>query len=67
LGGEIRGVPQANLRIREAEQMGFTRIVLPAANVDGDLEPAHSGTGELPRAELIAVRHVGEALDALLS
>jgi DNA repair protein RadA/Sms len=67
LGGEIRGVPQANLRIREAEQMGFTRIVLPAANVDGDLEPAHSGTGELPRAELVAVRHVGEALDALLS
>ena len=37
LGGEVRGVPQAALRIREAEQMGFTRIVLPAANVDGDL------------------------------
>ena len=34
LGGEIRGVPQAALRIREAEQMGFTRIVLPSANVD---------------------------------
>ena len=30
LGGEVRGVPQAGLRIREAEQMGFTRIVLPA-------------------------------------
>ena len=29
LGGEVRGVSQANLRIREAEQMGFTRIVLP--------------------------------------
>src|SRR6187549_3908244 len=37
LGGEIRGVSQANLRIREAEQMGFTRIVLPASNMDSAL------------------------------
>ena len=37
LSGEVRGVPQAALRIREAEQMGFTRIVLPAANVDAEL------------------------------
>ena len=42
LGGEIRGVPQAGLRIREAEQMGFTRIVLPVANVDGELAPAQT-------------------------
>ena len=34
LSGEIRGIPQAPLRIREAVQMGFTRIVLPAANVE---------------------------------
>ena len=34
LGGEVRGVAQARLRIREAEQMGFTRIVLPASNMD---------------------------------
>jgi DNA repair protein RadA/Sms len=67
LGGEIRGVPQAPLRIREAEQMGFTRIVLPAANVDDDLEPAHLGMPESQRAELVGVRQVGEALDALLS
>jgi DNA repair protein RadA/Sms len=64
LGGEIRGVPQAALRIREAEQMGFTRIVLPAANVDGDLTSAQS---DASHAELVGVRHVGEALDALLS
>jgi DNA repair protein RadA/Sms len=36
LGGEVRGVPQAALRIREAEQMGFTRIVVPAANLDAE-------------------------------
>ena len=60
LGGEIRGVSQAPLRVREAEQMGFTRIVLPAANVDvGD-----SAGGP---AELVGVRHVGEALDVLLA
>jgi DNA repair protein RadA/Sms len=60
LGGEVRGVPQAGLRIREAEQMGFTRVVLPAANVDGD--------GSRPGgAELVGVKHVGEALDALLA
>ncbi|MGE3277979.1 MAG: DNA repair protein RadA [Vicinamibacterales bacterium] len=60
LGGEVRGVPQAPLRIREAEQMGFTRIVLPAANVDA----ADESGGP---AELVGVRHVGEALDALLA
>src|SRR5215204_5412245 len=38
LGGEVRGVAQANLRIREAEQMGFTRIVLPASNTDASEE-----------------------------
>lgn len=73
LGGEIRGVPQAALRIREAEQMGFTRIVLPSANAEADsgqrradrgvMETGLAGMG---RAELVGVRHVAEALDALL-
>src|SRR6187397_2990071 len=36
LSGEIRGIPQAPLRIREAVQMGFTRVVMPAANLDPD-------------------------------
>jgi DNA repair protein RadA/Sms len=64
LGGEIRGVPQASLRIREAEQMGFTRIVLPVANTEGLTSPK---SGDPGNAELIGVRHVGEALDALLA
>lgn len=72
LGGEIRGVPQAALRLREAVQMGFTRLVVPATNVD----PAHAlatgreASGEEGDArgtcELVGVRTVGEALDALL-
>jgi DNA repair protein RadA/Sms len=66
LGGEVRGVPQAPLRIREAEQMGFTRLVLPAANMDAGAEAGAGSDGER-RAELIGVRRVGEALDVLLS
>jgi DNA repair protein RadA/Sms len=59
LSGEIRGIPQAPLRIREAVQMGFTRIVMPAANLD----PVD---GHAAEAELVGVRTVGEALDALV-
>ena len=32
LAGEIRGVTQAGLRVREAALMGFTRCVLPSGN-----------------------------------
>jgi DNA repair protein RadA/Sms len=61
LSGEIRGIPQAPLRVREAVQMGFTRVVMPAANVDpGDSSLAEGG------CELVGVRTVGEALDALI-
>src|SRR5438105_837635 len=73
LSGEIRGIPQAALRIREAAQMGFTRVVMPAANVDS-ADPAWaerpSGstkpTGE-GGCELVGVRTLGEALDALIA
>jgi DNA repair protein RadA/Sms len=58
LSGEIRGIPQAGLRIREAAQMGFTRLVMPSANVD---------PGENGGLELVGVRTVGEALDALIA
>ena len=58
LSGEIRGIPQAPLRIREAAQMGFTRVVLPTANMD----PSESAG-----CELIGVRTVGEALDELIA
>ncbi len=61
LSGEIRGVPQAGLRIREAAQMGFTRVVLPVANVHpGDADGADG-------CERVGVRTLGEALDALIA
>jgi DNA repair protein RadA/Sms len=55
LSGEIRGIPQAALRVREAVQMGFTRIVMPAANVEA-----------VKDSPVVGVRTVGEALDELI-
>jgi DNA repair protein RadA/Sms len=58
LSGEIRGIPQSALRIREAAQMGFDRIILPSGNAD------QAETGEI---ELVGVRTIGEALDVLIA
>ena len=60
LAGEVRGVAQAGLRVREAAQMGFRRCVMPDANIDPD------DRRDLDACELVGVRTVGEALDALL-
>ena len=60
LSGEVRGIPQAALRIREASQMGFTRIVLPSANT----QRSSDTPGEI---ELVGVRTIGEALDHLIA
>jgi len=61
LAGEVRGIAQAPLRVREAAQMGFLRCVMPEANIDpSDRTPAGG-------CELIGVRTVGEALDHLLA
>jgi DNA repair protein RadA/Sms len=61
LAGEVRGISQANLRVREAAQMGFTRCVMPEANIDPSDRAALGG------CELVGVRTVGEALDELLA
>jgi DNA repair protein RadA/Sms len=58
LSGEIRGIPQAALRVREAAQMGFGRIVMPAANAEGL---------QAEGCDLVGVRTVGEALDQLIT
>ncbi|MGH9329683.1 MAG: S16 family serine protease, partial [Vicinamibacterales bacterium] len=59
LAGEIRGISQAALRVREAAQMGFSRCVLPENNC----APADVPSG----CELVGVRTVGEALDELMA
>src|SRR5687768_10826348 len=40
LAGEVRGISQAALRVREAGQMGFTRCVLPQGNCAPEDAPA---------------------------
>jgi len=58
LGGEVRAISQAALRIREAAKRGFTRWLLPERNL-AKLDPVEG-------IELVGVREVGEALDAAL-
>jgi DNA repair protein RadA/Sms len=60
LAGEVRGITQAGLRIREAAQMGFRRCIMPYANLD------RTEGGPVGGCELIGVRTVAEALDAML-
>jgi DNA repair protein RadA/Sms len=60
LAGEVRGITQAALRVREAAQMGFRRCLMPEANID----PADKQMTK--DCELVGIRTVGEALDLLL-
>ena len=59
LAGEVRGISQAALRVKEAAQMGFSRCVMPQGN--------RSPTDEPEGCELIGVTTVSEALDELLA
>ena len=58
LAGEVRGISQAALRIKEAAQMGFTRCVVPLRNCAPEDVP--------PGLELLEVKTVSEALDRLM-
>jgi DNA repair protein RadA/Sms len=58
LGGEVRAISQAELRVREAAKMGFSRCILPHRNL-AKLNP-------IDGIELIGVHEVGEALDVVL-
>ena len=58
LAGDIRATAHAAFRVREAQQLGFRRCVMP----DNSLAPGESP----PNLEVIGVRTVGEALDALM-
>ena len=71
----MRGITQAALRVREAAQMGFRRCIMPDANIDPGLRhtqavlgPSKGAEGSLAGdCELVGVRTVGEALDAMLA
>ncbi|HSE17470.1 MAG TPA: DNA repair protein RadA [Pyrinomonadaceae bacterium] len=57
LTGEVRGAMQASVRAREAQALGFKKIVLPASNVPG-LE-------RMLGVRVVGVKSVDEALDEL--
>jgi DNA repair protein RadA/Sms len=59
LAGEIRGTTQAPLRVREAAQLGYTRVVLPL----GNCPPGEAPSG----CELVEVKTVGQALEAAIA
>ena len=57
LTGEVRGAMQAQARAREAQALGFKRIVMPATNT--------AGLERLIGLRVVGVRSVEEALDEL--
>jgi DNA repair protein RadA/Sms len=58
LTGEVRGAMQAQARAREAQAMGFKKLVLPASNAEG--------LQRLLGLRVVGVRSVEEALDELI-
>jgi DNA repair protein RadA/Sms len=57
LAGEVRGITQPEMRVREAAKLGFSRCILPAGNVR---------QVKVKGMELIAVKSVEEALQGLI-
>ncbi|AFC33678.1 RadA [Paenibacillus mucilaginosus 3016] len=58
LTGEVRGVSRVDQRVREAQKLGFKRIILPQKSLKGWTPPAG--------IEIIGVNTVAEALSAAL-
>src|ERR1044071_2573548 len=57
LTGEVRGAMQAQARTREAQTLGFKKIIMPASNT--------TGLERLLGTRVVGVRSVEEALDEL--
>ena len=57
LTGEVRGAMQASVRVREAQALGFKKIVMPASNV--------AGLERLLGVRVVGVKSVDEALEEL--
>ncbi|WP_028543479.1 DNA repair protein RadA [Paenibacillus taiwanensis] len=58
LTGEVRAVSRAEQRVKEAEKLGFKRIIMPENSLRGWTQPKH--------IEIIGVNTVAEALTAAL-
>lgn len=58
LTGEVRGVSRIDQRVKEAQKLGFRRIILPEKSMKGWTPP--------PGVELLGVNTISEALAAAL-
>jgi len=61
LAGEIRGVSQVEMRLKEAQKLGFKRCVLPQINLDRLSEKFKGKKG----LEFIGVGRIEEAVSEL--
>ncbi len=57
LSGEIRGVSQADLRIREAEKLGFKNCLMPISNIDNSIK-----NSEL-NISIHGIRNINDAIE----
>lgn len=57
LSGEVRAVSGADIRIKEAVKLGFTRIIMPRKNI--------SSVGKIENINIMGVATVREALQAV--
>ena len=60
LSGEIRPVPSGQERIREAAKHGFTRAIVPIANV-----PKVTSDPILANMHIVGIKTLQDALEAL--
>ena len=58
LSGEIRGVPQVELRLKEAEKLGFKKCILPHVNY----ERLNSSATSIELHGVISIEKATEAL-----
>jgi DNA repair protein RadA/Sms len=63
LGGELRAVPRADMRVREAAKLGFKRCVLPVSSA---VEKAAKGDQGEPAITLLRAKTLAEALEIAL-
>jgi DNA repair protein RadA/Sms len=57
LAGEIRGVSQPEMRIKEANKLGFRKCLLSKSNLDG--------CGQFTDMELVGIESIGNLIDLL--
>ena len=59
LGGEVRSVPNLELRLREAERIGFETAIIPRHSL------SHLTPEDYPRLKLIGVSYLSQAIKAI--